>query len=244
MTSPSAFSPDAAPPLADDAPYDGRAAWDALYDPADERAIWGADPAPYVVDDAAALWRADGARRILALPSGDGRNILPLLAEFPGIVAADSSPNALQLLTKRTQAAGLSTPEMAVQDVYAPNYPAEAFDSVLCWDLLSHLERPEAALQALLGLVRRGGSLITNLFAADDPSLRDDSMVELAPNVLANAEGIVYWLYDADAARALAARTGGADAKVAKISWWEPPHPGYREYEHQHLGYALTVRRG
>lgn len=223
--------------------YDGRKAWDALYDPTNDHALWGADPAPYVVNEVAALWRQDGARDILALPSGDGRNILPLLHEFPGILAADSSPNALELFAKRCVHHGLSVPRTSVQDVYAPTLAAASFDSILCWDVLSHLERPREAIASLFSLLKPGGSFIANVFAEDDPSLRDDSMSEISPNVLANKEGIVYWLYDAGMTQDLATTQADASITTQKIEWREDPHPGYRDYEHTHLGYVMILRK-
>lgn len=224
-------------------PYDAREAWNALYDPEHDNAIWGADPAPFVVEDAAALWRSDGARRILALPSGDGRNLLPLLPEFPGIVAADASRNALSLVKTRCANAGLPAPEMSVEDVYAPSFPAKSFDSILCWDLLSHLDRPREAASSLLELLADGGTFIANVFAEDDPSLRDDSMIEIGPNVLTNKEGINYWLYNQNTTDKLAYSFAVASAETKKIEWQEPPHPGYREYDHLHLGYVMILRK-
>jgi SAM-dependent methyltransferase len=229
--------------LTRDMPYDGRKSWDALYDPDNDHALWGADPAPYVVNEVAALWRQDGARDILALPSGDGRNILPLLAEFPGILAADSSPNALELLAKRCAHQGLKAPRSSVQDVYAPTFGAASFDSILCWDVLSHLERPREAIASLFKLLKPGGSFIANVFAEDDPSLRDDSMHEISHNVLANKEGIVYWLYDANMTQTLASAQSDTSIETQKIEWREDPHPGYRDYEHTHLGYVMILRK-
>lgn len=224
-------------------PYDAREAWNALYDPDNDHAIWGADPAPFVVEDVAALWRGDGARRILVLPSGDGRNLLPLLPEFPGIVAADASRNALALMKTRCGNLGLTPPEMSVQNVYEPQFKAKSFDSVLCWDLISHIDRPREAIETLLDLVVDGGTLIANMFAEDDPSLRDDSMFEIGPNVLSNKEGINYWLYNQGSTDKLAESFDVAAVETKKIEWQEPPHPGYREYDHLHLGYVMILRK-
>lgn len=132
---------------------------------------------------------------------------------------------------------------MSVENVYEPSFGPGSFDSVLCWDLISHLDRPRKAIETLLNLVADGGTLITNMFADDDPSLRDDSMFEIEPNVLGNKEGINYWLYNQDKIDKLAESFDAASVETKKIEWQEPPHPGYREYDHLHLGYVMILRK-
>ena len=220
------------------------ATWNDLYDPNDVEAIWGDVPAAFVTEEAAALWRADAARDILVVPSGDGRNVRPLLAEFPGLLCTDTSKQALERLRRIMARQGRPQPKTAISDVYKPKELGLDFDSILCWDLLSHLDEPRVALDALLGCLRPGGSLIANFFADDDPSIIDERSAEIGPKRYRNDHGICYQLYSAQDAASLAAGLDVAQRDLRAIEWREEPHPGYREYVHLHRGHAMILRAG
>ena len=68
-------------------------------------------------------------------------------------------------------------------------------------------------------------------------------MIEVGPNILTNKDGIYYWLYDSAATKELARSFDLNSVETRKIEWWEPPHPGYREYAHCHLGYVMILRK-
>lgn len=221
---------------------DPRAIWNSLYDPGAQAAIWGEDAAEHVTGPVAELWAARGCRSILALPSGDGRNILPLARRFPGIVACDASANALSILETRLKALGLPPLARSVQDVYATTFPEASFDAVLTWDILSHLDRPEAALVEMRRVLRRGGLLTVNFFADDDENLWDATMRRLSEKEYTSKVGLYYRAYGREDVEALAqAAGGGMSARIEKIEWREGPHPGYREYDHTHKGWVLTL---
>lgn len=215
--------------------------WNELYDP-DDAAIWGDDPAAFVTEDVAALWRRDAARDILVIPSGDGRNVRSLLEEFPGILCADTSQRALARLRRMMLQQGRAEPQTRICDVYAPDALGMSFDSILCWDLLSHLDSPRVAIAGLLRCLRPGGSLVVNFFADDDPSIIDDRSTKIGPKLYRNDHDICYQLYDETDARAVVEGLDPLDIDLRKISWWEDPHPGYRPYRHMHRGLAMILR--
>lgn len=220
------------------------AAWDSLYQlDDDENSIWGDDPAEYLVTKVVGLLRSERAQNILVAPSGDGRNILPIVSEIPGITAVDVSPSALEILKANCCKAGLPIPDTIMADVYDLPFASESFDAVLCWDLLSHLEKPLYALRELLRVLRSDGLVITNFFADDDPSIQDDGMQEVSSNVLMNDMGICYWLYNETSINQMAVALGLSKFDIEPIEWWEKPHIGYREYEHLHRGYVFKWKK-
>jgi SAM-dependent methyltransferase len=222
---------------------DTRREWDGMYDAEADTAIWGEDPAAYVVEDVAALWRRDGAKRILALPCGDGRNILPLVREFPGIVAADASRNALKILERRLARTGGPAIRTSVENLFGTSFADAEFDAVLTWDVLSHLTTPVGAVKEMLRVLAPGGTLVLNFFADDDENIRDDSMTEVGPNELVSKTGLYYRAYGRADVEELAAAVPSRECEIKKITWDEQPHQGYREYVHTHKGYVLTLRK-
>lgn len=222
---------------------DTRHEWDGMYDAEADAAIWGEDPAAYVVEDVAALWRRDGAKRILALPCGDGRNILPLVGEFPGIVAADASGNALKILERRLTRMGGPAIRTSVENLFGTRFADAEFDAVLTWDVLSHLTTPVDAVKEMLRVLAPGGTLVMNFFADDDENIRDDSMTEVGPNELVSRTGLYYRAYGHADVEELAAAVPSKEREIKKITWDEQPHQGYREYVHTHKGYVLTLRK-
>lgn len=225
---------------------DGRAiaTWNDFYKPEDIEAIWGDLPAAFVIEEVAALWRADAVRDILVIPSGDGRNVLPLLTEFPDLLCTDTSEKALERLRRINARQGGPCAKTAICDVYEPQKLGQSFDSILCWDLLSHLDEPRGALEALLGCLRPGGSLIANFFADDDPSIIDESSEEIGPKRYRNQHGIYYQLYSSQDVTSMVKGLDVAQRDLRAIEWWEEPHPGYREYLHLHRGHVMILRAG
>lgn len=219
------------------------ATWSKLYDPDAEHAIWGTAPAEYVTTVVADRWRATGARDILVMPCGDGRNILPLAAEFTSIVASDAAPRAIETLHVNFARAGLTPPETIQGDLYDPPFEGRLFDAVLSWDVFSHLERPADALCALDKLLRPGAGCSINVYADDDPSIRGDHMREIDRDTLMSPEGICYWLYSIGRLASLIDTSKIGAASIETIDWWEEPHPGYREYRHRHRGHVLSWRK-
>jgi SAM-dependent methyltransferase len=74
------------------------------------------------------------------------------------VVGVDSAPGQVELARERT--AGLANVELLIADAQAPGLEPETFDLVFCRVLLMHLERPDAALRAMAGLLKPGGVLV------------------------------------------------------------------------------------
>ncbi|GAA2275973.1 MULTISPECIES: class I SAM-dependent methyltransferase [Kitasatospora] len=112
---------------------------------------------------AAGAFRAAGARRVLELGAGHGRDALHFAASGFTVQATDFSPVALAQLAERAEAAGLSV-GCAVQDVREPlALPDASVDAVFAHMLLC-MALSTAEIRALVAEVRRvlrpGGTFV------------------------------------------------------------------------------------
>ncbi|MGK4585113.1 class I SAM-dependent methyltransferase [Kitasatospora sp. HPMI-4] len=112
---------------------------------------------------AAEVFRAAGARRVLELGAGHGRDALHFAAGGFTVHATDFSPVALDQLAERAEAAGVAV-SRAVQDVRRPlALPDASVDAVFAHMLLC-MALSTAEIEALVAEVRRvlrpGGTFV------------------------------------------------------------------------------------
>lgn len=74
------------------------------------------------------------------------------------VVGIDLAPEAIATASERVGAAA----EFQVGDVGDPPFEKGAFDLVVCFEVLEHLEDPESAITALKGVLREGGLLVAS----------------------------------------------------------------------------------
>ncbi len=213
--------------------------WDASYPDDDNERLWPEDVVP-VFDFARRFFVANSA--ILDLPCGDGKNV-EALAELGPVVAADSSERALHICETRRREQNLTNVVTMQADAFQTPFSDGTFDNVFCCDLLGHLPDAGEAMREIRRITSPGGTAVVTVFTERDSVLQDERMRK-------NEDGS-YWFrdkwffrfYTEAAARALATRSGFKVVDIEELTWWEPPHPGYREYRHQHSSWALALRR-
>lgn len=127
---------------------------------------------------AAAVWAAlepilsDGPLRVLDVGGGTGGFAVPLAQRGHTVTVVDPSPDALALLVRRAQAAGVAGVVTGVQgdgDRLAEVVAAQSADLVLCHHVLEFVDEPVTAAAALATCVRAGGwvsLLVANQAAA------------------------------------------------------------------------------
>ena len=127
---------------------------------------------------AAAVWAAlepilsDGPLRVLDVGGGTGGFAVPLAQRGHTVTVVDPSPDALALLARRAQAAGVAGAVTGVQgdgDRLAEVVAAQSADLVLCHHVLEFVDEPVTAAAALATCVRAGGwvsLLVANQAAA------------------------------------------------------------------------------
>lgn len=219
--------------------------WDGAYEPArrSETNLWGDPPVPYA-ETAAALFRQNGASVVLDLPCGDGRNLPPLAAGAPIVLAGDTSMNAMAIARTLASKAGIGQRVVFVEvDAFATGLLDGSVDGIFCWDLLGHLTNPEDALRELHRILAPGGSLIANMWTMQDCQVSDPGIREVGPKEYIDHFDFYCRFFDHDDLSALLDSVGlGADS-VELASWQEPPHVGYRDYVHQHESLIFTITK-
>ncbi|MEU4541501.1 class I SAM-dependent methyltransferase [Streptosporangium sp. NPDC023825] len=219
----------------------GKENWDTSYVLWERKNLWG-DPAVPFTADAVELFAADKALKVLDLPCGDGRNLPPLASAFTAVIGADSSKNALSLARSVTRSQPLHNVILSVADVYATGFVDETFDGIFCCDLLGHLADPVGALRELLRICRDGHCLVANVFATGD-STRGLNMVLVGDEEYIFDERFYFRFYDRERVVRMLDEVAAEVVWLKEVAWMEPPHEGYREYEHEHRSWLFALRK-
>lgn len=220
--------------------------WNDAYDTSQVRGsgnLWGDPPVPHA-ERAARLFAANAASVVLDLPCGDGRNLPPLAMGAPILLAGDSSPNAMTIAERVTERASVRDKTVFVQvDAFATGLLDDSVDGVFCWDLLGHLTNPEDALRELYRITRPGGHIVANMWTMDDCQTSDPNIREIAPKEYVDHFDFYCRFYDRADLEALLDSVGMTAVSVEVQRWWEPPHAGYRDYEHEHESLVFTIKK-
>ena len=125
-----------------------------------------------------------GAGTVLEVAAGTGLITAAIASRVRQVIAVDYSDNMLTILRERMKSAGISNVETAHRNIYALGYPSGSFDVVVASNVLHLVPDLDRALDALCGVLRPGGKLITPTFVHDETAL-----AWLASRVLANVLG-------------------------------------------------------
>lgn len=215
--------------------------WNESYRLSKAKNLWGAAAVPYV-DHAIDVFKSESCISVIDIPCGDGRNMVELLSGVPFVVGMDSSNNALSIADAALREKKLKNYVLLQGDLFDTKFQTWQFDGVFCWDVLGHLRAPHLALSELHRICRDDGVVIASFFAHGD-STKGVGMVALGENKYIFAESYYFRYYGADDVRKLVEACGFAVVRMDLVRWVEPPHEGYREYEHEHESWAVVLKK-
>lgn len=121
--------------------------------------------------DSALAEAVSGRARVLEVAAGTGL-VTPVLAEAAGeVVATDYAAAMVDHLREKVAAAGSTNVECRQADIYELPFEPGSFDAVVAANVLHLVPDLEAALAALVGMLRPGGILVAPTFCHDETRL-------------------------------------------------------------------------
>jgi len=217
-----------------------QALWETSYSRA-VRGLWPDSPVPFVnkITEAG----AQHFQRLLDCPVGDGKNAPLLMQSSQVFVGCDTSSTALKQAEARLRSVKSGHSVLLKSSASQLPFSDGYFDAVFCCDLLGHLPDPMAPLQELLRTLTSSGILVFNVFSAEDSVLQDPRMEHIAGRDYVFRGHHFFRFYSENEAWALAERLPLKAVTVEHFKWKEPPHSGYREYEHEHASWVVRGQR-
>lgn len=219
----------------------GKTRWNDSYDLTRSINLWGDEAVPFVVRSAD-LFKINNLNKVIDFPCGDGRNLVQLAKRLPVVVGADSSTNAISISQKLVAGLGLGNCILVESDIFDSGFAADQFDGIFCWDVLGHLQNVREAINELLRICRPGGIIIGSLFAIGD-STRGDNMRSVGPEEYVYADKFFFKYYEKGDVIELLREFDVEVVSIELSIWMEPPHEGYREYEHEHQSWVFTIKK-
>ena len=208
-----------------------------------DETLWGKKSIPYI-DTIVKTFRSINASRVLDFPCGDGRNTIILAGSFDIVVGADSSKSALKMCVKEADRQNISRLVTVETNLFSSCFISDYFDGILCWDVLGHLENPENAMDELLRICKPCGIIIGSFFSKTDPCVSDSQMVQLNENDYRYKGNCFYRFYTEKMIKDFLASFNGVDVlAIEHVIWIEPPHEGFREYDHEHHSWATIIKK-
>ncbi|MGL4942325.1 MAG: class I SAM-dependent methyltransferase [Thermoguttaceae bacterium] len=219
---------------------ENKVAWDRLYASTDDL-VWGDRDLPFVTSALERLRRegvvTDGAY-LLDAATGEGRNVPALLRSGGNVTACDASPAALAKLAGRFGEC-VTTVEC---DLALMPFESFKFDVVLACDIIETLPNLEEVLTEIGRVLRVGGVLIANVPDFDD-GISSEAMLPIESGNFMY-QGSYFFRFQSESDFVAAMRRCGLELWSSHVeTWWEDPHPGYRDGVHSHTSRIIIATR-
>jgi 2-polyprenyl-3-methyl-5-hydroxy-6-metoxy-1,4-benzoquinol methylase len=218
--------------------------WEGAYSSVtSNKTLWGESYVPYI-SNIITTFNSIGAKKVLDFPCGDGRNTIPLSKNFDLVVGADASLSALNMMRDALLSNDVKNVLQINSNLFSPNFLNDYFDAILCWDVLGHIEEPQSVIFELLKILRPNGILVCSFFSDAEPCVSDSAMKKINATDYTYKDEYFYRLYTHNMLeKFLSTFMNIAVLAMEHITWSEPPHEGFREYQHDHCSWAITIQK-
>jgi SAM-dependent methyltransferase len=215
-------------------------AWDRLYASTDDL-VWGAAELPFVGESLRFLHAnrlLPDNPAILDAATGEGRNLPALLRAGSIVTACDASPAALNKLNQRF-GDQVATVEC---DLARMPFSSGTFDMVLACDIIETLPNLEDVLLETARILRMGGVLVANVPDFDD-GISGTEMNPLSSNEFLYQGNYYFRFQNEKEFLQILDHCGFSLISCEPTTWWEPPHPGFRNDVHSHTSRIVMATR-
>ncbi len=217
-----------------------KAAWDRLYASTD-KLVWGDHPLPFVGEAIELLRSKDllpDSPLLLDAATGEGRNLPTLLDASSNVTACDASPAALAKLKARFG----SAVEAVECDLARMPFQGFTFDMILACDIIETLPNLEEVLLEMNRVLQPSGILVANVPDFDD-GISGTDMRPLESGDFMYQGDYFFRFQNEEEFMATLRRCGFTLISCEPTTWWEPPHPGYRDTTHSHTSRIIIAMR-
>ncbi|GAA2001638.1 hypothetical protein GCM10009799_31080 [Nocardiopsis rhodophaea] len=205
--------------------------WELAYQHQDtEQPLWQEAAIP-VIDDAIEPLSSAGARSVVDLGCGDGRNLAALVAAGFSCMGVDIAPTGLA--HARTTARPAFLLRADATDIGLIDNPV---DAVTCFDVFGQIQDPSSLVSEARRILRPGGR--SSSTRSPTKTARTARARRSHPHTFAYNDTLFRY-YDEDSIRELFAEW--EVTSLYRRSWDDPPHGDFRPYPHRHDNWIVLA---
>ena len=210
------------------------AGWETYYQ-TDVKTAWKSEPEEFLTKNLHLL--NGGQISVLDIASGDGRNSKPFFNQT--LTCIDIAPKALELLRDECIQRKIRVPVLLAADFIDIQFVTSQFDVVQCWDGLPQMENTRKVIEKMISLTKLGGKIIFNFFTPNDVAYGEGEKIDHQTFLYKNT---LFKFLDKDELIDLLP----LNVRIIKSElkkWLDPPHGGFRPYEHTHEAVFILLER-
>jgi SAM-dependent methyltransferase len=213
--------------------------WLRAYEQASSDRLWDSEPLHFLQDYLDLLIPL-GRGGVLDLGCGEGRNLEFFAAAGLPTIGFDISSLALERAYKNARSKGIHHSALLQGDIDALPAPFlhGSVSVATCLDVFGQLADPDDVAGRIYELLAPGGLFLTNLYTTKDSTFGVGESFE--HNAFVYRETL-FRFFELDDVQRIFRQF--ELLSVDTYSWVDPPHPGYREDEHDHQSFVILAHK-